>query len=219
VSASNLPCLSSVNVGRVRTIEAYGQTFSTAIWKMPVAGRVRVAGVNVDGDDQADRQAHGGPTKSLYVYADEDYRWWSEQLERELEPGTFGENLTVSDIVVERAVVGERWQIGTAVLRVTEPRIPCYKLGVRMGDPRFPAWFAAAARPGTYLGIERAGEVGAGDAIHVLDRPDHGLTVGDIERAYHDDRALASRLLEVPEVSDGWRRWARKVVEARASRV
>lgn len=213
------PRVVSVNVGRARAVEAYGQTFITAIWKSPVAGRRHVEGINVEGDDQADRRVHGGPTKSLYVYADEDYRWWSEQLGRTIGPGTFGENLTVAGIAVTSAVVGERWRIGAVIVRVTEPRIPCFKLGVRIGDRRFPARFATAARPGTYLAIEGPGDVGAGDVIEIVDRPDHGLTVGDIERAYHDDHTLAGRLLDVADVSEGWRSWARKVIAAHESRV
>ncbi|HSK92188.1 MAG TPA: MOSC domain-containing protein [Euzebyales bacterium] len=208
--------LVSVNVGDVRTIVVAGRRFTTGIYKQPVAGSRRVAGVNLEGDHQADRRVHGGPTKSLYAYAFEDYEWWSGQLGRTLSPGTFGDNLTTAGITPAAAVVGERWAVGSAVLRVTEPRIPCFKLGVRMEDRRFPARFAAAARPGTYLAIERAGAVAAGDAVAVIDRPDHGVTVGDIERAYHVDRSLAVKLVGVAELSDGWRGWAREVLRARA---
>jgi MOSC domain-containing protein YiiM len=205
----------SVNVGQPRTVEAHGQTFTTAIWKSPVDGRRRVADVNVDGDRQADLRVHGGPSKSLYVYAVEDYRWWERHLGRPLAPGTFGENLTVEGVDLTAAVIGERWEVGSAVLRVTEPRIPCFKLGIRMDDRRFPARFAAAARPGTYLAIEGAGDVGAGDIIRCVDRPAHGVTIGTIERAYHHDRALARRLLDVDELSDGWREWAHAAVQVR----
>jgi len=132
----------SVNVGRPRTVEWHGREVRSAIWKEPVAGRLRVEGVLVEGDAQADLRVHGGPTKSVYAYAVEDYRWWSEQVGEELGPGTFGDNLTIEGIDPVRTVIGERWAIGTAVLRVTEPRIPCFKLGIRMGD-------AASARPRT----------------------------------------------------------------------
>jgi MOSC domain-containing protein YiiM len=206
----------SVNVGEPRTVEAYGRTFTTAIWKHPVGGRRQVAGYNVDGDRQADPRAHGGPTKSLYAYAIEDYRWWERQVGRELGPGTFGDNLTVEGVDLAAAVIGERWQVGSAVLRITEPRIPCYKLGLRMDDRRFPARFAVAGRPGTYLAIERAGDVGAGDVMRCLDRPPHGVTIGIVNRAYHGDRALANRLLDVTELSDGWREWARTAVQVRS---
>lgn len=155
-------------------MEAHGRTFTTAIVKEPVAGRRRVAGVNVEGDRQADLRVHGGPSKSLYAYAAEDYRWWEREVDRQLGPGTFGDNLTLEGVDLAAAVIGERWEVGTAVLRVTEPRIPCYKLGVRMDDRRFSARFAAAARPGTYLAIEHAGDIGAGDVIRRVDRPAHG---------------------------------------------
>lgn len=207
----------SVNAGAVREVQWLGRRFTTAIFKSPIAGRRRVEGVNLAGDDQADRNVHGGPTKSLYVYAAEDYAWWAGQLRRELGPGTFGENVTVERLDPAAAVIGERWEVGTAVLRITEPRIPCFKLGMRMEDPRFPARFAAAARPGCYMAIERAGEVGAGDAVTVLERPAHGLTVGDVERAYHADRDLLGRLVDVDDLSEQWRGWARGLLDRRTA--
>lgn len=204
----------SVNVGEVRALDWEGRTVTTAIYKRPVDGPRRLVGVNVDGDDQADRTVHGGAVKAVYVYSADDYRWWARELRRELEPGTFGENLTVEGLDPAAAVVGERWRVGGAVVRVTEPRIPCYKLGIRMGDPRFPARFADAGRPGTYLAIEQEGVVRAGDEIVVVQRPVHGVTVGMVERAAHADRGLAPRLLEAEELSERWRSWARDVVRA-----
>ena len=168
----------SVNVGRVRRVEHRGKQATTGIWKDPVPGRVAVRGVNLEGDDQADRRVHGGADKAVYAYASEDYAWWAEQLGREMPPGTFGENLTVTGIDLRAAVVGERWLVGTAVLEVSRPRTPCWKLGLRMGDDDFPARFQAAERPGTYLGIVRKGDVGAGDDIVRFHRPDHGITIG-----------------------------------------
>lgn len=203
--------LVSVNVGSVRTIDWNGRQVTTGIYKKPVDGRRPVRGVNVDGDDQADRRVHGGPDMAVYAYAAEDYRWWEDELGRPLAPGTFGDNLTVEGVSPSDAVLGERWRVGSAVLRVTQPRIPCYKLGIRMGDPRFPSRFAAAGRPGTYLAIEEEGEVGAGDGVDVLSRPDHAVTVGDVERAYHVDRSRVPSLLAAPDLSDGWRQWAQKV--------
>jgi MOSC domain-containing protein YiiM len=140
--------LQSVNVGAVRQIELAGRPRTTAIWKLPVPGRVAVRGVNVVGDEQADRRVHGGPDKAVYAYAWEDYAWWERQLGRRLDPGTLGENLTTEGIQVTGALVGERWRVGSVVLQVTSPRVPCWKLGVRMGDPGFPRRFAAAGRPG-----------------------------------------------------------------------
>lgn len=161
----------SVNVGLPRAIEWLGKRDTTAIWKAPVEGRVPVAGVNLAGDDQADRRFHGGPDKAAYAYAREDYDWWSRELDRPLHPGTFGENLTLEGVDVTAAVVGERWAIGSALLEVAQPRTPCWKIGARMNDPDFPVWFAAAGRPGAYLRIVAEGEVGAGDAVEVVERP------------------------------------------------
>lgn len=212
-----VPRVVSVNVGRPREVVWHGRTVTTAIWKDPVEGRRRVAGVNVDGDDQADRRVHGGTTKAVYVYASDDYDWWGDQLGRALGPGTFGENLTVTGIDPAAAVVGERWRVGSATLRVTEPRIPCFKLGIRMGDAAFVGRFADAARPGTYLAIVDTGEVAAGDRVELLDRPDHGLTVGMVERAHHGAPDLLPALVDVEDLSEAWRGWAARAL-ARAER-
>lgn len=198
-----------VNVGGVRTVDVGERTITTAIWKSPVEGRVAVRGVNVSGDDQADREVHGGEHKAVYAYAWEDTLWWQRELGRDLEPGNFGENLTLSGVDVAEAVVGERWRVGSALLEVSEPRFPCFKLGLRMGDPRFVKRFAAARRTGTYLRIVDEGDVGAGDAIERLARPDHGLTIALFAEAYLGDHALAARLLEAPQVSERWKDWAR----------
>jgi MOSC domain-containing protein YiiM len=198
----------SVNVGTPREVGWRGQTIRTAIWKAPVAGRVRVRGVNVDGDEQANREAHGGVDKALYAYAAEDLAWWSGQLGREVPAGSFGENLTVRGIDVSGAVVGERWRAGRTLLEVSQPRTPCFKLGIRMGSQRFPRQFAAAGRPGAYLRILEEGDVAAGDPVEVVDRPGHGFTVAEVARVYHADHAGAARLLEVPELADDWKQWA-----------
>jgi MOSC domain-containing protein YiiM len=130
--------LLSVNVGSPREIEWLGRREATSIWKSPADGRVAVRGVNVAGDDQADREFHGGPDKAVYAYAREDTVWWERELGRELENGNFGENLTVSGVDVTGAVVGERWEIGTVVLEVAQPRIPCWKLGRANGGRLVP---------------------------------------------------------------------------------
>ena len=198
----------SVSVGTPRLIEWLGHVEATSIWKTPVEGRVAVRGLNIEGDDQADRRVHGGPDKAVYSYAREDEDWWAEQLGRPLEAGTFGENLTLEGIDVTRAVVGERWEIGSTVLEVAQPRMPCWKLGARMGDPGFPDLFSDAGRPGAYLRIFREGEIGAGDAVRVVHRPVHGVTVGEVARIYHSARDEAYRLLDVPELAYVLRRWA-----------
>jgi MOSC domain-containing protein YiiM len=198
----------SVNVGQVREFEYGGRTAKSAIWKSPVEGRIAVRGVNLDGDDQADREAHGGPDKAVYAYAIEDLRWWEEQLGRSLEFGEFGENLTTEGIDVSEARVGERWQVGTALLEVSEPRVPCWRFAVRMDDKYFPRRFTEALRPGAYLRIIIEGDLAAGDDARVTERPDHDLTVRDVFRIYSRDRDEAERLLAVPQLPESWRRWA-----------
>jgi MOSC domain-containing protein YiiM len=203
----------SVNVGGVRTFDYNGRSARSAIWKSPVLGRIAVRGVNLAGDDQADRRAHGGPDKVVYAYAVEDARWWEQQIGRALAFGEFGENLTVEGIEVNDALVGERWQIGNLVLEVSEPRIPCWRLGVRMNDKMFPRRFTEALRPGAYLRLIVAGDVGAGDEMQVAERPEHDLTIRDVLRIFTRDRDEVERLLAVPRMSESWRRWAREMVQ------
>lgn len=198
----------SVNVGTVREFEHSGNPAKSAIWKSPAVGRIAARGINLDGDEQADRKAHGGADKAVYAYAVEDIRWWQQEIGRSLAYGEFGENLTSEGIDVNNALVGERWEIGTTVLEVSEPRIPCWRLGVRMNDKMFPRRFTKALRPGTYLRIVTEGNVGGGDEIRVVERPDHDLTIRDVFRIYTRDRDEAERLLAVPQMSESWRRWA-----------
>jgi MOSC domain-containing protein YiiM len=198
----------SVNVGGVRQFDYNGRPARSAIWKSPVAGRVAARGVNLVGDDQADRRAHGGPDKALYAYAVEDARWWEQEIGRPLAYGEFGENLTTEGIDGNNALVGERWQIGTMVLEVSEPRIPCWRLGVRMNDKQFPRRFTDEMRPGPYFRIVVEGDVGAGNEIYVVERPDHDLTIRDVFRIYTRDHAEVERLLAVPQMSASWKRWA-----------
>lgn len=200
----------SVNVGTPREVGYRGNPVRTAIWKDPVAGPVTVGGHKVEGDEQGNPEVHGGPDKAVYAYAAEDYEWWSSELGRELGPGTFGENLTLRGIDVSNALVGERWRVGGALLEVAQPRIPCFKLGIKMGSQRFPARFAAAGRPGAYLRIVAEGEVGAGDPAEVVHRPGHDLSVAEVSRIYHDAHAEAGRLLQVPELAGTWRPWAER---------
>jgi MOSC domain-containing protein YiiM len=190
----------SVNVGTPQPVGLRrGRTVKSAIAKAPVAGRVRVAGVNLAGDDQADRRVHGGPDKAVYAYATEDTAWWEAELGRELGPGAFGENLTVAGVDVSGAVIGERWRIGTVELEVCQPRLPCFKLGLRFGDPKMLKRFTRAERPGGYLRIHREGELGAGDAVEVGRRPEHGVTVALVARALTIDGTLLARAAAAPE--------------------
>lgn len=188
----------AVNVGGVREVEWRGKRVRTGIWKTPVGGRpVRVEGINLAGDDQADRTVHGGADKAVYAYAAEDYRAWEGELGATPEPGTFGENLTTSGIDLGRALIGERWRIGTAVLEVTQPRFPCYKLGIRMGDAEFPARFARALRLGAYLRVLEGGDVRAGDEIIVVSRPAHHWTILEVARIGVFEQERLCELLEL----------------------
>jgi MOSC domain-containing protein YiiM len=196
----------SVNVAQIREIPHQGRMVPTGIWKLPVEGRVAVRGVNVDGDEQADRAVHGGPHKAVYAYARQDIDWWQDELGRELPNGVFGENLTVRGLELGAALIGERWRVGSAVLEVSEPRFPCWKLGVRFDDPKMLKRFAAARRPGTYLRIAEEGKLQAGDSVEVISRPDHDLTIAAFAHAFLGDRSQLGRLL-IPEVSQEWREW------------
>jgi MOSC domain-containing protein YiiM len=209
--------LLSVAVGRPRHFDYHGRPAQSAIWKTPVSGRVAARGVNLEGDDQADRGAHGGPDKAVYAYAVEDARWWEERLGRALETAELGQNLTTEGVDVNGALVGEHWAIGSAVFEVSEPRVPCWRLGVRMNDPGFVRVFTEALRPGAYLRIVREGDVGADDAIEVVSRPGHDLSVRDVFRIYTRDRAECGRLLDVPQMSAAWKRWARETLARKAA--
>jgi len=199
----------SVNISAIRTILSRGREVTTGIYKKPVIGRVRVRGVNIEGDEQADRKNHGGLHKAIYAYAYEDYEWFSTEYARQFAPGDFGENLTTTVIDVTHAVIGEHWKIGSAEFEVSEPRIPCYKLGLKLNDPAFPAAFAKALRPGAYLRIIKEGELEASDSVEILARPEHGVTVCDVANAYLFDHRLFPRLLEVPELRSDWHDRAR----------
>ncbi|MET0490631.1 MAG: MOSC domain-containing protein [Acidimicrobiales bacterium] len=199
----------SVNVGEQRDVEWFGRTVRTAIWKEPVAGRIAVRGVNLAGDDQADRRVHGGPDKAVYAYALEDYGWWCDELGEVVGPGTFGENLTTEGLDLSAAVVGERWRVGTTVLEVAQPRQPCAKLGMRMGDPAFRERFDEAGRPGAYLRIVEEGDVGAGDPVEVIHRPEHGLTIAGLyQRIGHPTPEGLQQVVATPDVPETLRAWA-----------
>jgi MOSC domain-containing protein YiiM len=208
----------TVNVGQPREVQANGHTVLTAIWKDPVEGRVALLGVNFQGDDQADRTVHGGPDKAVYAYAAEESEWWEEELGKQLGPAPFGENLTVRGLPVSEAVIGERWAVGTGLLEVAQPRLPCFKLGLRMGDPRFPKRFAQAGRPGAYLRVVREGDVGAGDRIDVIDRPSHGVTSALVSRALLGEPHLLADALEAPELPVDLRTWMEERADRAAKR-
>jgi MOSC domain-containing protein YiiM len=200
--------VASVNVGRPAQVSVRGgRPIMSAIGKAPVSGRARVDGVNVEGDDQADRRVHGGPDKAVYAYASEDAAWWSARLARPLGPGMFGENLTLEGVDVTNAVIGERWTIGTVDLQVCQPRLPCFKLGLRFGDPQMLRRFAEAARPGAYLRIVRPGALGAGDRVDISDRPSHGITIAQVSSAILLDETLLAAAASAPELPPSLARW------------
>lgn len=202
--------LVSINVGTPKEFEYKGRTAISAIWKLPIAGRVAATGINLAGDGQADREAHGGFDKAIYAYALEDLQWWEQQTEQDIAHGQFGENLTTQGLDVNQALIGEHWQIGSTILEVSEPRIPCWRFGVRMNDKTFPKIFTKALRPGAYLRIIEEGDVGTSDEIKIIHKPTHDLTIKDVFRIFTKDQDEAARLLEVEKMSDAWKAWANK---------
>ena len=205
-----MPEVTSINVGPVREVSWRGRRIRTGIWKSPVSTpSVMARGVNLDGDNQADRRVHGGPDKAVYAYAEEDYFFWQEAEGLAVMPGLFGENLTVRGLELRDAVVGERWRVGTAVLEVAQPRLPCYKLGIRMGDDDFPRRFEEAGRMGAYLRIVTEGMVAPGDRIDVISRPDHGVTLRSMIDALGDPERLRA-LLRAPGLPAFWRQLAER---------
>ena len=202
----------SVNVGQQREVSWHGRVVTTAIWKEPVAGPVQVDGVNLHGDDQADRRVHGGPDKAVYAYSVEDYHWWSAT-RGPLAPGTFGENLTTAGIELNACQIGDRWRVGTAVLEVAQPREPCFKLAMRMGDDSFPDAFEEAGRPGVYLRIVTGGQVEAGDSIVVEPTEQPATSIGALAAGDLDDDELR-RLVDDPRVPGGWQRAALRALRA-----
>jgi MOSC domain-containing protein YiiM len=200
--------LVSVNVGKPSPVGQWrGHTIQSGITKRPVGGRVRVEGVNLAGDAQADRTVHGGPDKAVYAYAREDGDWWADELGREIPAGMFGENLTTTGVSCSDAVIGERWRVGSVELEVCQPRLPCFKLGLRFGDGRMLKRFAQASRPGAYLRIISEGELAAGDEVEVLSRPAHGVTIALVSEAILLDDALLPRALEAKELPEDLRGW------------
>jgi len=201
--------LVSVNVGLPRRFEVNGKEIVTGIFKEPVAGRVAVRALNLDGDKQADLTVHGGPDKAVYAYPAEHYAYWRKELpDAELPWGVFGENLTVEGLREEELNLGDTFRIGTAELVVTQPRLPCYKLAFRFGRPDMVKRFLASRRTGFYLRVLKEGEAGAGDAIELLSRDPNNVTVADITRLYafeKDNRELMQRAIELPALPESWR--------------
>jgi ferredoxin-NADP reductase/MOSC domain-containing protein YiiM len=201
--------LLSLNVGVPREVEWEGKTVRTAIWKEPVAGPRMVRRINIDGDDQADRLAHGGEHRAVFVYQIDSYRYWERELGRDdFTYGQFGENFTVEGLADDEVCIGDRYRVGGALFEVTQPRVTCYRVGIRMANPAMPSLLVAHHRPGFYLRVLEEGEVQAGDAIvKVADGPER-LTIAQVDALLYlpgKSRDLLERALRVPALSEGWK--------------
>jgi MOSC domain-containing protein YiiM len=204
----------AISVGRPQEVEWRGRRVQTSIFKTPVSHRVHVARDNVEGDQQSDLSVHGGREKAVYVYPAEHYDFWRrELLEGDLPWGAFGENFTTDGLLEDDVWIGDRYRVGTTELVVTQPRMPCYKLGIRFDRPDMVKRFLQSRRSGFYLAVEREGEVGAGDVIERLARDDTRLTVADVVALYAADSAnqpLLARASDHPSLPGAWREYFRK---------
>ena len=201
--------LLSVNVGVPREVQWEGKIVRTAIWKEPVDGPRMVRRINIDGDDQADRLAHGGEHRAVFVYQVDSYRYWEQELGRDdFTHGQFGENFTVEGLADDEVCVGDLYRIGGALFEVTQPRVTCYRVGIRMDDPAMPTLLVAHHRPGFYFRVLEEGEVQAGDEIvRVAEGPER-LTIAQVDALLYlpgKSRELLERALRVPALSEGWR--------------
>lgn len=201
--------LISVNIGLPREVTWKGKTVTTGIFKKPVNERVMVRLLNLDGDGQADLTVHGGADKAVYVYPFEHYGYWrSELADTELPLGIFGENFTTTGLTEEELNIGDRFQIGTVELMVTQPRLPCYKLGIRFGRADMVKRFLASRRTGFYFRVLQEGEVGTGDTLELVSRDENSITVADITKLYtreEDNAELLLRAAQLEALPQSWR--------------
>jgi ferredoxin-NADP reductase/MOSC domain-containing protein YiiM len=198
-----------VNVGLPRDIQWKGRAVHTGIWKDPVRGRCRVGRLNLDGDGQGDLAGHGGEQRAVFVYQIESYRYWQEQLKRtDFVYGQFSENFTIEGLPDDAVCIGDRYRIGSALFEVTQPRVTCYRVGIRMNDPRMPALLTSSGRPGFYLRVLEEGEVGAGDEIVKVGAATERMTVAEVNAllySRHHPRDRIERALRIEALSPGWR--------------
>ena len=201
--------LVSVNVGLPREVAWKGKIVTTGIFKHAVEGRINLRALNLDGDGQADLTVHGGASKAVYAYPSEHYAYWREQLPgMDLPWGMFGENLTTRVLFESDVGIGDRFRIGSAEVMATEPRMPCYKLGLKFGRDDIVKKFLESRRTGFYFAVLREGEVGPGDIFQRISRDPHGVTVTDITNLYADKRAdtdLLRRAIQVEALPESWR--------------
>jgi MOSC domain-containing protein YiiM len=206
--------LLSVSVGLPREIEWKGKLIRTSIFKAPVPGRVRVTKLNLEGDQQSDLSVHGGIEKAVYAYPSEHYSFWREELPGvDLPWGAFGENFTTEGLLEEAIHIGDRFRIGSAEFVVTQPRMPCFKLGIRFSRADIVKRFLRSGRAGFYFAVREEGEVRAGDSIELLARDEHGITVADVVNLYTADATnqdLLRRVSEVSTLPGSWRDYFRK---------
>ena len=204
-----MPRLLSVNVGLPRDVAWNGRTVHTAVWKNPVRGRCRVDRLNLDGDGQGDQAGHGGEQRAVFVYQIESYRYWQEQLKRtDFVHGQFGENFTIEGLPDDAVCIGDRYRIGSALFEVTQPRVTCYRVGIRLNEPRMPALLTSSGRPGFYFRVLHEGEVGAGDDIVKVEEAKERMTVAEINALlYSPDhrRDRLERAVRIEALSPGWR--------------
>jgi MOSC domain-containing protein YiiM len=204
--------LASLNVGLPREVRWHGRTVTTGIYKEPVQGRIALRKLNLDGDRQADLTVHGGADKAVYCYPIEHYAYWKKQLPgRDLPTAIFGENFTTEGLPEDSVHLGDRFAIGSAEMVVTQPRLPCYKLGIRFESDDMVRKFLNSKRYGYYLNVTKEGEVGVGDEIRVLSRDPNAVPVSEITRLYVAKKYTAADLtslrnaLRVPSLPDGWK--------------
>lgn len=201
--------LISINVGLPRVVTLNGEPVSTGIFKEPVAGRVMLRTLNLDGDRQADLSVHGGPSKAVYVYPSEHYDYWKHELPGVKLPwGMFGENFTSAGLFESEVNIGDRFSVGSAVVMVTEPRMPCYKLGIKFGRSDIVKKFLASERTGFYFAVLQEGELGAGDPIELGEKTDPSVRVSDITRLYTREKrnlGLLRRAVEVEALPESWK--------------
>ena len=201
--------LLSVNVGLPQDVAWHGRTVRTAVWKRPAGEPRMVRRLNIDGDGQGDLAGHGGEHRAVFVYQIESYQYWQRQLGRDdFSYGQFGENFTVEGLADDRVCIGDRYQIGEAVLEVTQPRVTCYRVGIRMDDPRMPALLVSHHRPGFYFRVLREGRVQAGDEIEQIASGPEAMTVAELDALLYlpgHPRQQILRALRIPALPDGWR--------------
>jgi len=206
--------LLSINVGLPREVQWQGDSIRTSIFKAPVTGRVRVATLNLFGDQQSDLSVHGGIDKAVYAYPSEHYDFWRKELPgTDLPWGIFGENFTTQGLLEDAVHIGDRLRVGSAEFVVTQPRMPCFKLGIRFGRSDMVKRFHHSGRSGYYLAVLREGEVAAGDTMEFIARDEQGVTVSDVLRLYRGDTAnqdLLHRVTELPALPENWRGYFRK---------